>query len=190
MFGGPISFADMKLRALVVLIGGLAVAAAACGSGDRPVVESPEAVAEARAEALMRFVEAPNQDTLREVGFAPEVILGLGDRVLAHRLVADLMDPAAWVLHAGPDGFRGRVRPLSALAVLAGAGETTVSLGPHRDCVNQLELPAPPQLARLARVSIRPSPQAISTCILWWSVDLFISESGEIAGLTLDLWDA
>lgn len=179
----------MKLRALVVLIAGVAIAVAACGSGDGPVVESPEDAAKTRAQALMRFVEAPNRDTLQEVGFAPEVSLGLGDRVLARRLATDLMDSDAWVLHAGPDGFRGRVRPFSALAVLAGAGETTVSLGPYRDCVNQLELPAPPQLADLARVSIRPSPEAMSTCILWWSVDLFISESGEITGLTLDLWD-
>jgi hypothetical protein len=32
-------------------------------------------------------------------------------------------------------------------------------------------------------------PTGIDTCLLWWTVDLFVSPAGRIEAITLDLWD-
>jgi hypothetical protein len=36
-------------------------------------------------------------------------------------------------------------------------------------------------------VSVQPA--AWSTCIIWWTVDAFVDANGEIAAVTLDLWE-
>jgi hypothetical protein len=184
----------VKARALISLLASLAVAVAGCGEAEPPMSpptpDRPTNGAEARVQKLMQFVRAPGPDTFREVGFAAEVSLGLGDRMLARRLAEDLMHADAWVIHPGPAGFRSRTGPFSALAVLADAGRISVAVGSYPDCVHVRELPPVPDLADLTRVSIRPAHDTFSTCILWWSVDLYIADySGEIRGVTLDLWD-
>lgn len=43
-------------------------------------------------------------------------------------------------------------------------------------------------MADLRRVSAQPDPETIDSCLQWWAVDLFITDQGEIAAVTLDLF--
>jgi hypothetical protein len=61
-----------------------------------------------------------------------------------------------------------------------------VTVGPHDHCVSP-PVPAPPELAGLRRVSVQPVGEV--PCLLWWTVDLFLTEDGTIAGITLDLYE-
>ena len=57
-------------------------------------------------------------------------------------------------------------------------------------CANpRQDLPPVPELANLTRVSIRPDSSVISTCILWWAVDLYRTATGDVTAVTVDLWD-
>jgi hypothetical protein len=80
------------------------------------------------------------------------------------------------------------VGPFSALDVSADAGAVTISTGRHGTCTAADEPVAPPpELSTLQVVSIQPDRRVAVTCIQWWAVDIFITDSGRIAGVDLDL---
>jgi hypothetical protein len=145
-------------------------------------------------EDLVAFAQAPDPGRLALLPFADEVALGLADQVIARRPRDELLDPEVWSLGADLL-FRERVGPYSALDTLAewnvnAAGilirEMQVTVGPHDHCVSP-PVPAPPELAGLRRVSVQPVGEV--PCLLWWTVDLFLTEDGTIAGITLDLYE-
>lgn len=102
-----------------------------------------------------------------------------------------------WQLTA--DGyFPGYVGPFSALTTLDQhvtekdtgefghlSNEVAVSVGPHPQCASP---PAqrPPDLATLRRVFVKPAETSIDTCMLWFSVDLYLDDEGRICAVTLD----
>jgi hypothetical protein len=181
-------------RRLGALVAGLALTFVGCGAAESstssPAPHKPALDEGALADTVMRFAVAPGPETIAEVPFASEVSLGLADRLIARQSVEDLVHARAWVIDPGPAGFRGRTGPFSALDLLAGAGQTVVSVDSYPACANPgLDLPPVAALADLTRVSIRPDPNAISTCILWWSVDLYRTAAGDVTAVTLDLWD-
>lgn len=129
------------------------------------------------------------------VPFSPEgVWLGLADRLLVRRSPEELADPQAWILDdegfrgEGEQGFRGYVGPFSALDLLSEAERVTVSIGPHRHCASP-PVPPPEEMADLRRVSVQPRFEEAYSCLDWWTVDLFVTADGEIAAVTLDLWE-
>jgi hypothetical protein len=134
--------------------------------------------------ALVEFARNPGAGTHGAVPFADNVRLGLSDRIMTEQASRDLVRPDAWVLSA--DAFRGRVGPVSALELLARNTPTTISVGPHQHCASA-PVPPPAYLTRSRRVSVQPT--GIDTCLLWWTVDLFVSPAGRIEAITLDLWD-
>ncbi|MFP3907413.1 MAG: hypothetical protein ACLFWR_10320 [Acidimicrobiales bacterium] len=154
-----------------------------------PAPPTPED--ERLAESFLRFAAAPGPDTMANLPLADEVALGLGPRVYTVRTRAELADPDAWLIDVS-DGFyfRGYVPPFSALdtAQADDAGDTVVSVGDHPHCVSP-PVPAPAELNGLRRISIQPDPAELESCILWWTVDLFVTPGGEVAGVTLDLWE-
>jgi hypothetical protein len=139
---------------------------------------------EALVHALVVFARAPGAEALRSVPLADKVRLGLSDRLMTERSSLDLVRADAWVLSA--DVFRGHSGPFSALDLLAKDGSTTVSVGPHPHCASP-PVPPPTDLLGSRRVSVQPKD--IDTCVLWWTVDLFVSSGGRIEAITLDLWD-
>ena len=58
--------------------------------------------------------------------------------------------------------------------------------GPYRHCVSP---PAPPprEVADLRRLSIRP--RGLESCLQWFAVDVFVTEEGEIAAVTIDYFE-
>ena len=134
--------------------------------------------------ALAEFAHAPGAGTLGAVPFADRVKLGLSDRLMTERASLDLLRPDAWVLRA--DDFRGHVGSFSALDLIGKDVATTISVGPHPHCASS-PVPPPTSLVAARRVSVQPKD--IGSCLLWWTVDLFVSAAGRIEAVTLDLWD-
>ncbi|HEX2766476.1 MAG TPA: hypothetical protein VHR55_07570 [Candidatus Limnocylindria bacterium] len=142
--------------------------------------------------SLMAFAITGDASELSEVPFAEEVALGLADEVLVQRTAEELATPASWTLER--EAFRGYAGPFSALDTLARwddlphetVREIQVSVGEHPHCVAR-PVPAPAALAGLRRVSLQPVGQ--TSCLAWWTVDAYFTDDGEIAAVTLDLWE-
>jgi len=185
------------LRAWVLVVAALIATSCVGGTvATSPTANLPSASATAAStstptaadiglvRALADFARAPGAGTLGAVPFADRVKLGLSDQLMTERASVDLLRPDAWVLQA--DGFRGHVGPFSALDLMGRDVATTISVGPHPHCASP---PVPPQssLVGLRRVSVQP--KLIDSCLLWWTVDLFVSAAGRIEAVTLDLWN-
>ena len=148
---------------------------------------------------FVAFATRPSAKTAQKVPFAGEVQLGLGRDLRATLDRDDAPQGSAWVLKA--KYFRGYTGPFSALEPIErhadGAGSTsvrsrggafTVSVGDHPHCASPPVLP-PRGLEDTRRVSVQPSESSLDSCLSWFTVDLFMTDGGEIAAVTLDLWE-
>lgn len=142
---------------------------------------------EERVEAFRRFAREPSGETAREVRFADSVQLGLGPRVSRELTRTSLSDDSEWVLE-NPDYFRASSGPLAILDVAKSAANVLVLIGAHPHCASAPEA-APPEVHRLRRVSFQPILGPGSSCLEWWTVDLFLDDQGDVAAVTLDFWE-
>jgi hypothetical protein len=162
---------------------------------DAPVTTSTDGTSLPTAEdrdliqSFLRFAAGPDLDSAPLVPFAEEVALGLGDALHVGRSRAELGDAAAWSIDMeGEEYFRAHTGPFSALELAADARDVVVSVGPHRHCASS-PVPPPAEVSRLRHVSVQPSPDSIDSCLSWWTVDLFLTPEGEVAAVTLDIWE-
>ena len=139
---------------------------------DRAVVEALTELA--RGQADMLDVEADGGT----------VSLGLANELYLERSVDELSDHDAWLLDIEP--FRGRVAPFSALELLAEDRPTEILVGPHDHCAAP-PVPAPDGLGDVRRISVEPTNT--TSCLEWFSVDLFVGDDGALVAVTLDLWE-
>jgi hypothetical protein len=143
-------------------------------------------------ENVIAFAATPSGETAAAVPWAGEVLLGLGDEILASYSSAAVADPAGWLLDR--EAFRGRVGPFSALDTLStwdrapnsDVTELTASAGPHPHCASP-PVAAPIGLEDLRRVSVQPV--GVTSCLTWWTVDLFIDDNQRVVAVTLDLYE-
>lgn len=145
------------------------------------------AVSDAEAawlEALVRFARTSSAEELAAVPLAPQVQLGLASDLVTERAAGELTDPGQWRLDA--EAFRGYVGPFSALEVLARDGELVAAAGEHPHCASG-PVPPPEAVGDLRRVSLQP--RDISSCLQWFTVDLFLAPGGQVRAVTLDLWE-
>jgi hypothetical protein len=164
------AFAALSLVtiALVVVSG--------CRHGDRD---------EETLDALVEFARSPADQTWSALPLTDEVRLGLGERLLERHSRRALRDPRAWKVEA--ELFRASLGPFSALEVLA---EYKLPLeyreGSYVRCVSP---PAPPPRAvgSLRRLSIQP--RRWQSCLQWFAVDVFITDDGDVAAVTLDYFE-
>lgn len=129
-----------------------------------------------------------------DLGFASDlpwdpagVGLGLGPNVLRTVDPADLTDPHAWELDV--EQFRAATGPFSVLdglARLAPVDDLLVQVGSHNHCASPPEA-APAGLEGLRRVSVQPS--STESCLMWWTIDVFVTEAGHIRAITYDFWE-
>ncbi|MFC7505388.1 hypothetical protein [Nocardioides sp. GCM10030258] len=147
-------------------------------------------------QALVALASDPGTDTAAALPFADEVGLGLGSVIVATRPSNRLASIGAWDVDLA--AFRGHVGPFNALGLIArhvdsdGADGTlagfTTSLGEHPHCANPPN-PAPDGLAGHRRISLQPSDESIDGCLEWFTVDLFLDDTGTIDTVTLDIWE-
>lgn len=111
--------------------------------------------------------------------------LGLGPTVLGTFTVDELRNPTSWRLDLNL--FRARSGEVSLLDVLAELDDYDVTVGPHDNC-NAPAVPPPDGLERAIRISVQPVLDRDSSCHAWYTVDFFV-DSGEVAAITLDMWE-
>jgi hypothetical protein len=135
-------------------------------------------------DALVAFARAPGKRRWAAVPFAERVSLGLGPRLVARKTARELLDPRAWVLHART--FRAYGGPFSALELIADERRLVFRAGVHRHCVSP---PVPPPRAVASRQRLSIQPRRFDSCLRWFTVDAFVTDSGEIEAITLDAWE-
>lgn len=171
----------------IVASGALAVTVVACAPSPGPSATgqlNPDAI----ASAVIDFARARDASSFADISFAADVALALGGEVRLRRAADELLDPRAWLIDPGPNGFRERVGPFSVLDLLADADALTTSAGRHGSCMAADEpLPPPAELATIQVVSIQPDRRDVAACMQWWAVDIFVTDSGRIEGVDLDL---
>jgi hypothetical protein len=164
---------------------------AAIDGGEDPVTVQDEQL----AEALHIFALDPSDANLTRIPFADEVGLGLGSEVITNVPLdhtvegkADLSDPETWRLDV--PHFRGYVGPFAALDYLkhSDPSEWELSTGPHPSCIGPDVEPSP-ELAGYRQLSIQLADDMYTSCLSWWSVDVFMDEAGRIHAVTLDLYE-
>lgn len=134
---------------------------------------------------LYRFAKSPTSESASEVPFGPEVALGLGNEVIKRLPRSRLADASSWRLNV--EYFRAYVGPFSALDLLADSnGAYRLSVGRHPSCVGP-PVPTPSTLAGLRQISAQP--RSTSSCLAWWSVDVFVDGAGDVRGVTMDLYE-
>lgn len=135
------------------------------------------------ADRLLAFARSPEASNFARLPLSDEVGLALGPDLVEQTMSDRLADPTAWSL---PGPFRAHTGPFSAIELLARADEPHVTAGPHAHCAAP-PVPAPEEVSDLSRVSLQPAhPQS---CLEWWTVDLFLTDAGEIAAISLDVWE-
>lgn len=164
---------------------------------------SPEPVPTARDVRLIRnfvaFAVEPSAKTAAALPFASTVRLGLSRTIKATLVKSDTSEASEWVLEA--KYFRAYTGPFSALklvqrhareakseAVRLSGGAFGVSVGDHPHCASP-PVPAPNGMQDHRRVSVQPSERYMDSCLSWFTVDLFLDETGNIAAVTLDIWE-
>lgn len=154
---------------------------------DDPVAEARAAATDADrelTEALVELAWEPSSSTVERVPFAAQVELGLADEL--HREVerGALAEPDGWAIEA--EVFRAYTGPFSALDLLAQDRPTQTLVGEHPHCASP-PVPPPPGFEDHRRVSIQPVDG--SSCLEWWTVDLFIGDDGTVEAVTMDLYE-
>lgn len=148
--------------------------------------EPPTAAEREIVEALVEFAQDPSATRFGALPLAESVTLTLGPEFARVESAASLADPGSWVFGRPSDGFRARTAPFSALALLAQPGINDITAGPHDHCAGP-PMPVHDALAGLRQISIQPAEA--SSCLDWWVVDVLLTDGGDIAGITLDLWE-
>jgi len=147
-----------------------------------PVTDEERAI----VDTMREFASDPTTDLLTELPLTDSVTLTLGPQRARSEAAADLADPASWVFGTEYDGFRAWVGPFSALDLLAQPREVGITSGPRDHCASP-PMPVYENFVGLRQISIEPTDA--TSCLEWWAVDLFLTEDGKIAGVTLDLWE-
>jgi hypothetical protein len=164
-------------------------------SPDVPTQRAPRpatAADRALARAFVAFAAHPAPTTVAAVRLAPNVRIGLGESLFRSVARADATGRGAWRLEVG--AYRAHSGPFDALRLLRrhvqrhGAGSLRVVVGPHPHCASP-PVPAPQSLRSTRRISLQPRPPTVSSCLEWFTVDLFLGDGGSVAGVTLDVWE-
>ena len=151
-------------------------------------------------EHLVVLALDPDDASAQALGLAQAgVRLGLADRLLVDLQVASAADPAAWEIDEPL--FRAHTGPFSAPAMLAAriegtdrrpplpaGGALTVTVGEHPHCTSA-PVPAPPGLESLRQVSVQPTAESMTSCLDWFTVDLFVADDGAVVAVTVDVWE-
>jgi hypothetical protein len=148
--------------------------------------EEPTRPEQETAEAVGAFAADPSRATFAAIPLADSVTLTLGPTTGRTQPANTLVDPSGWQFDTSYDGFRGRVGPFSALDVLADQRPVDISGGAHDHCASP-PMPPYPDFEGLRQLSIQPTDA--TSCLEWWTVDLYLNGEGEIVGVTLDLYE-
>lgn len=147
--------------------------------------EQPTA-AELNMVLALRYFAAGDPAALADLQLADEVYLATGDQLVARRTSAALATRSGWRLDV--DSLDNSPGPFNILNQ-AGDGPKKVTVGARSGCDDTAPDPAPGQLAPLRRLSLQPDGGNGPACRQWSRIDLYLDDSGQIAGVGLNLFD-
>jgi hypothetical protein len=175
-------FAEQRLLVDVPQQTATTTTAAADGTADPAPSpdEAPPAV-----DAFTQFAKSPSAETAEAVPFAPTVDIGLGPELLAELDASARLDPAAWRLELA--GRWGGAGTTSALELLAGGDPIEAVRDRRRSCAGSFAPPVPPGYEAHTLWSLEPSD--VDSCLSWFAVDLYLDGDGDIAAVTVELWE-
>ena len=150
------------------------------------VLTGDRTAGEQLADAFVEFAVRPTEETFTSLPLEAAVALGLGPEILSTVDAAALRDSAAWKIDM--EYFRGATGPFSALDFLKASGDYQVTVGIHDHCASP-PMPAPAAYEDLQRISVQPVESSIDSCLMWSTVDLFVTADGKVAAITLDFWE-
>ncbi len=134
-------------------------------------------------DAFVDFAARPSDDTFAALPLAESVALGLGPDIATVVAGSALRHPDTWELDV--EFFRAYDGPFSAFRQLAAAGAYEVTVGPYNYCGWSTPMPPPNGYADLTRISIADG--FVDSCLMWSTVDFFVTADGTVAAITLDL---
>jgi hypothetical protein len=146
----------------------------------------PRTAAETLVDAFVRFALDPTDVTFADLPLADTVDLGLGPTIMKAVPARDLRQKQAWVLEA--DYFRAYSGPFSVFDALRLFDVYDVTTGEHAHCASP-PVPPPEQFEDMERISVQPRLGLHSSCLMWRTVDFFVLPTGEVAAITLDIWE-
>ncbi len=149
--------------------------------GTDPSVVEPTDDEAALVDLFVAFALTPGPDTATAVPFADPLAIGLGSELTAVVSVADVGDPNNWRLDI--DEYDGYAGPFSALELIKTPLKTVV--GQHTRCAAP-PVPPPAGFEEARQISLQPT--GATSCLEWWTVDLFLTDDGSIGAVTLDLY--
>lgn len=142
--------------------------------------------AETLIEAFVQFARDPSDDTFGELPLADTVDLGLGPTIIKTIENTELRQPEEWQLDL--DLFRASTGPFSAFDSLSRLDGYATTVGEHPHCASP-PVPPPDGYEGLDRISVQPRLGPQDSCLMWSTVDFFLLPAGDVAAITLDMWE-
>jgi hypothetical protein len=141
---------------------------------------------ETLVEAFVQFARDPSDGTFGDLPLADTVDLGLGSTIIKTVKSTELRQPEAWQLNV--DLFRAYTGPFSAFDTLSRLDGYETTVGDHAHCASP-SVPAPDGYEELNRISVQPQLGPQDSCLMWGTVDFFLLPGGDVAAITLDMWE-
>lgn len=146
----------------------------------------------ALAKAFVSFALEPGDPSLRSRLFPRTAVrVGLGSELVKTLTPRQVGKPMQWHLQSR-QSFRGYVGPFSAIQTLRrhtrSGGDLAFFVGSHLHCASPPR-PVPRGMQGLRQISIQPDPGSMTSCLRWFTIDLFVTEDRRVVAVTLDLWE-
>lgn len=142
--------------------------------------------AETLVDAFVDFAHDPTNSTFAGLPLAEEVDLGLGPTIIRTVPASQLRQPEAWQLEV--EYFRASSGPFSAFNALGRSDIYDTTIGDHPHCASP-PVPPPDGYEDLDRISVQPHLGLQDSCLMWGTVDFFLQSNGDVAAITLDMWE-
>ena len=157
------------------------------GWANEAFLDLPRSPVEITTDAFVEFARTPSTDSFAALPMASVVSLGLGaDIDLPSVPAQSLVNPANWIIDRTT--FRAYEGPFSALDLLSRVSVFNSLTDDHPHCASP-PVPAPDGFEDHGRIAIQPARTTIDSCLQWFTIDLFVDDSGQVEAITLDLWE-
>ncbi|WP_147381275.1 hypothetical protein [Nocardioides immobilis] len=150
---------------------------------------------------FIRFALRPMAATASRLPFAERVRLGLGPVLLGDLPLESVQDPSSWLVNTRSGYLRGVQGPFSATQLISShvhydseggepqqSGDLQRSVGEHPHCASPPK-PAPRPFEGTLRLSVQPADGSITSCLAWFTVDLYLDDARRIVAVTVDIWE-
>jgi len=138
------------------------------------------------ADDFIRFAQSHSAEDLAKLPLADTVQLGLGPELMVTVGKDELTDPETWIIQR--DLFRAYEGPFNIIGPLEDDEPRDIIFGDHPHCAGA-PMPDPVGFEDHSQISIQPGASSFDSCLVWYTVDLFLNDQAQIEAITLDVWE-